>query len=877
MANTRQSNIKLPCLTTAQAAIMRSTALYNIVCGGRDSGKSTIADDLVTAAAAQFVKSTVVYCLPDADAMAAARRRLYHYLRGHLSGTPTRDQLTLTNRSKILLIPVNDTGFNVMSDINMLVVDDAQKIEGFYPLWRDVIRPHVDRTSARAWVIGKPMGARDGIGRLFREHSDDASWAAMTLPTHARLAPLDGGGDEAEQRYAPSRAVVRAAIDKASEDLPEDAFAQEYLGAVLDSPIELSHSQALIGRSETFLQWCERLAEDGLKVDGLPFRLDDRPTMRWVYEQIPSTPEEAYGRKLVLMKCAQVGFTVMEMLAMIYLAVKFMPAKIGMYLPGQDLARIKSSQRFLPIVRTIPDAHRLLTLDPSGSKATGEGNVMIRNMGSSQFYFMWTSGRTSTESLPLDVLSFDEVQEMAVSDMEKTNERLSASRIRYTLMGSTANWPDRDIHFFYKKGSQHQFWTLCTSCDTHQILDDHFPNCIRLRDGDYRYVCHSCDAVIDDPQVGEWRAANPDGCNPDGSASSIHYPQFLSPTITPREIITAYFEADDMKNFFNRKRGKPYVDPSQVPVDLEMLNDCARIGMEMGVEWKRHGSRTFMGIDQMGAFNVALIAERLPSGHMAIIHAEEIYDEDPFARCDELMVQYGVSVCCVETLPNYNDAKRFSGRHSGKVFLAGYGNMEDDMMRWGDSVPNAAERKTSEEDRDRYTVRLDQYKCMQVAMKRIQQRVCVFPDPMGLTQEVIEKGLRHIVPVLKDRVFIHFTRTALIAEKDEEEKKFRRRVVKIGIDPHFSYAFMLLNVAWARSHGTTMFLTPDDTNGREGRAAAVEKQMPGLPSGVLDMLHLSGDVCGRCTSFDGGVCAERGFIVAATDPGCPVFVESEDA
>ena len=40
-----------------------------------------------------------------------------------------------------------------------------------------------------------------------------------------------------------------------------------------------------------------------------------------------------------------------------------------------------------------------------------------------------------TESIPLDVLSFDEVQEMLISDMEKTAERLSASKVRFILMG----------------------------------------------------------------------------------------------------------------------------------------------------------------------------------------------------------------------------------------------------------------------------------------------------------------------------------------------------------------------------------------------------------------------------------------------------------
>ena len=853
------ASVVLPLLSDLQKSVRRGAGRFNLIPGGRKCGNTRIAIDVaISAPLGAWRGGKVAFFTHDAESLQRVRQAFGRILEPALSKRPTANRLDLVSGGAILLFALDKGVVELAENVSMIVVDDAAKIDGFYSLWEASLRSFVGR-SGQAWLFGKPRGAKNGFGRLVRE---------------AELLMRGSDGPDWNVAYMPSAAnpkIKPEAIEAARADMAEAEFLQEYEGAVLDEAIELSLSQTVIGKDETFLQWCERLERDGLQVDNLPFRLDDRPTMRWVYGLIPSTPEEAFGQKLVLMKCAQVGFTVMEMLAMIYLALKFMPCKVGMYLPDQNLARIKSSDRFMPIIRTVPDAHRMMLEDPSGARGgkTGEGNVMARNMGASRFYFLWTSGKGATESIPLDVVSFDEVQEMSIADMEKTSERLSASRIRYTLMGSTANWPDRDIHFFYKKGTQHQFWTECPSCGTFQILDEHFPDCIRLRDGDYRYVCHECDGVIEDSQRGEWRPANPDARD-----ISVHYPQFLSPTISPREIIESYFNADDMKNFFNRKRGKPYLDPSQVPVNLEMLNECARLGMEMGVEWKQRASGTFMGIDQMGAFNVVLIAERLPSGHMAIIHAEEIYDADPFARCDVLMAQYGVAVCCVETLPNYNDAKRFAGRHPGKVFLAGYSNMADDMMRWGDSVPNAAERKTSEEDRDRYTVTLDQYKCMQVAMKRVTSKVCVFPDPMGLVQEIQEKGVKHMAPVLKDRVFVHFTRTALVADMDEEERKYRRRVVKVGIDPHFSYAFMLLNVAWARSHGTTMFLTAPDAPTRSDVVETVERAMPGLPSAVINMMELSGEVCGRCVCFEDGVCSDRGYLVQATDPGCPLFLES---
>lgn len=871
-------SLKLHYLTVSQQRIIDGKKRYNIVSGGVQSGRSTIADDIVLTAAYE-PEARVAYCFPDEQRLRDARRRLIKKILTGVQDARSLKEIKLRNGAKIALLALNETGFDIINTLGTIVVDDAADVVGFYDMWEDKILPYVGN---EGWVFSKPKGANNGFGRLYRQSKFDKDWQAVQLPSMARC---DGFAEsvpaEIVKERKPGAEAALAVIQKAHAELDEMTFMQEYEGVVLDQGIELTLGQTIIGEDETFLDWCDRLAADGLVVDEHPFRLDDRPTMRWVYGQVPSTVEEAFGQQLVLMKCTQVGFTVMEMLAMLYLAIKFMPCKVGMYMPDQNLASMKSSERFMPIVRTVPDAYKLMLENPTGTRKTGEGNVMVRNMGRSRFHFLWTSGKGATESVPLDVVSFDEVQEMAIADMEKTKERMSASNFRFTLMGSTANWPDRDIHFWYKKGTQHQFWTLCPSCGEHQVLDDHFPECVRMREGvdivggapvtrtDYRYVCHACDGVIPDSQQGEWRPSNPDA-----PFKSIHYPQFLSPTISPREMIEAYFNADDMKNFFNRKRGKPYVDPSQMPVTLEMLNECAEEGKRLGVEWKRNAKGTFMGIDQMGQFNVALIAERLPSGHMAIIHAEEIYHEDPFARCSELIAQYGVTVCVVETLPNYNDAKRFANAHPGKVFLAHYANMKDDMMRWGDAVPNSAERKTSEEDRDRYTVQLDQYKCMQVALKRIQSKVCVFADPMGLVQEIREKGAKRLAPILKEQVFLHFTRTALVAVQDDEQKLFKRKVVKVGIDPHFSYAFMLLNVAWARSHGTTMFLSVDDTP-REKVVDEIERHMPGLPSKVMDMIQLVGDVCGLCSAYEDGRCTERGLLIEADDPSCPMFIQSE--
>lgn len=666
----------------------------------------------------------------------------------------------------------------------------------------------------------------------------------------------------------------------------------------------LTEMQKIIGDGESFRQWCERLGHEGMKVDGKPFMLDDRPAMAWVYDQIPATRDEAYRLVLVLMKCAQVGFTVMEMLACIYLGLKFGPGMVAMFLPDVSLASMKSTERFMPVVRSIPSVHALMTQDDpnGGGKKRGEGNVQRRRIDQALFLFSWTSGRASTESAPVDVLSFDEVQQMTVAQMEKTVERLSASTVRFTLMGSTALWPEADIHHWYLLGTRHRFHTRCPTCDVAEPLDDYFPDCIQFdHPGQrWRYVCRA-GHWIDDPQVGEWIAEDPSKDPPRETYAhlpkrdwpqrirSIHFPQMLSPTISAGEIMDAYNHATDLQNFYNRKLGKPFLDPSKVPVTLAHLANCVAAGAALGVIWKDRARDTFMGIDQMGNFNVVVIKERLADGRQAVVHVEEIYSEDPFARCDELMLTYGVQCCVVEQNPNYNDASKFARRHLGRVFICNsFGAIEEGNVRWGDAPRlDVSERRTHEDERDRYTLRMDQFKCMQASMARftVDPPMCVFPNPKELIQEVKDKGVKHLEPVLP-RAFHHFTKTALVSEKDEDKgtNQYKRSVKKIGIDPHFSYANMLCDVAWSRAHGASMFLMPAvSDHAGEQRVKSETLNMHGLPTHVAAMIEdrpLEGAVCGRCVAYPRpdtgerpkeGVCSLREFVVGERDPACPMF------
>jgi hypothetical protein len=104
--------------------------------------------------------------------------------------------------------------------------------------------------------------------------------------------------------------------------------------------------------------------------------------------------------------------------------------------------------------------------------------------------------------------------------------------------------------------------------------------------------------------------------------------------------------------------------------------------------------------------------------------------------------------------------------------------------------------------------------------------------------------------------------------------------LKVAIDPHFSFANMLCDVAWARAHGTSVMFLPQSAaeaaRARQGEAAmASEPSMPGLPQHVADAMNAPPPaVCGTCEAFeaDRGWCSVRGLRTTARDPECPLYV-----
>ncbi|ENT9212153.1 phage terminase large subunit family protein [Salmonella enterica] len=709
-------------------------------------------------------------------------------------------KLSFSNTAAIDFYDYSNLSKAPAGDYAFVIFDDAHKMSELNNFWRDYGRDLVrERNGGEALFCGNPLGKHHEFYELWRrgEYKDGWSNALLTTTSNSLHLTLN--------------------MLNAMRECEDDERKQRFEAVFLEHHIALSASHKVLRVGETFRQWCERLAADGLKVDGHPFKLDDRPAMAWIYDQIPGTKAEARNRMIVLMKCAQVGFTVMEMLVTIYWGLRFPGLSVGMFLPSTQLSNYKSSERFVPIINSVPEIKRLVSEGEDGA-----GNVRTRRIGSSIYHFLWTSGRVSTESIPMDAVSLDEVQGMIPAQIEKVRERLSGSFYRTVLAGSTPNAPGNDIDYLYQQGTQHRFFTECPHCGHAEPMDQRFPqNTVQKPDSsEYHYICLECGGVITDTQRGQWVATYPERAEGENPVVSIHFPQFLSPTITATDLGRGFATARSRKTFFNHKLGKPYLDPDSTPVTMANMPICAAAGEALAVRWESKGddySTYYLGFDHMSNLNVHLIKKRLPSGHMAVVLFEQHYSENPFERTHELMELFNIKCAVAELNPNANESRNFARAFPGRAYLVTAYGVRDDLIIWHDRAgTTASERRTADEYRSPFTCAINQYGMMSYSLNQYTGAAprCVIPSIASAptTENRTNSGMEQVNSA--ELLFKHLSATALITEIDDVTTKAKHSVCKLGFDPHGAFADLLCDVAIARDREPAMLMIPDPITGQ---------------------------------------------------------------
>jgi len=574
------------------------------------------------------------------------------------------------------------------------------------------------------------------------------------------------------------------------------------------------------------------------------FHNEKRQPFTWEDHAYQVEPFSDTHPDIVFQWAAQTGKSAYLLALLTWLSLRFWSSSFAIYYPDFFLPLTFSENRFKPFIESNSTLMPFLG-SKEGEKKDSDNSKKIKTIGPSKLFFLSIQATTATEGLALKAVLFDEVRKMSASDIQRAEERTSHEENPFNIKASTPLFPKADINSYFLESDERYFHSACRCLDG-VVLSDVFPDCL----GDLRkatpqlkgkvihaytqagidflsqaqgfdeknpvryplafYHCPRCGEIIPRPgRNGKWIAKK--------TSAWIHgyqVSQILSPTCSAGRMLHAWETSKDRQEFYNSKLGMPYVDQTAKIVTLTHLEASENNDLS----WKTSGQNTAMGVDGMDGYNCGIIKERSPDGKIRIISLFVIIGDDPWAGLDYYMRQFDVSIAVVDYAPNFNDAKRFAKRFSGRVWIANYTDSESgDMIVWHDKTKETeTERKTLEDGKFKYRVSIERTKGLEWSLGLWRDREKETPTRHGpMTQLPKRKdqvvfspsmrdGVMEPIELCREVLWDHLQRLIKIKkpvggeERAEKEGRYRYAFEQVGLDPHFAHCDLYSDVALQR-------------------------------------------------------------------------------
>jgi hypothetical protein len=397
----------------------------------------------------------------------------------------------------------------------------------------------------------------------------------------------------------------------------------------------------------------------------------------WVREILDSQASFNYA-----MKAAQMGITEVAINRALFV-IDRLHRDVLYVLPTALNASDFSKARFNTALKLSDHLNDLFTdTDTVNLKIAGANNLYIRG----------SRGDSNLKSVPVSDLILDEVDEMEQKAYLLALERLSGQLEKHVWAISTPTIPNFGIHKVYQGSTQEHFIFKCPHCG--KRTEFIWPDCIEIvgetvydpRCKDSFLKCKECkrklehEAKLDFLRDATWEVTN---LAADSERRGFNISQLYSYTVTPGELVVAYHRSfgDEAaaKEFSNSKLGLPFLgDGAQITDD--MLDRCLKNHTINDPRPEVGGKRLItLGADQ-GKTGYISVCEWLLPEYDRDINAVAIckllwfgkFGEEDWGILDELMREWQVLAAVVDADPNINEARRFSRRFWGYVWLTRY-------------------------------------------------------------------------------------------------------------------------------------------------------------------------------------------------------------
>jgi hypothetical protein len=217
-----------------QTDLLQSASDRVLLLASRQSGKSQTAGALALAEALTRPRSLVLLLSPTLRQSGELFRDkllpLWQALgRPLLDRPPTQLSLELSNGSRVISLPENESGIRGYSGVRMLVIDEAARVSD--DLYR-AVRPMLAVSKGRLLALSTPFGKR---GWYYGEWVSSNSWKRVRIT--AQECPRIAPAFLAEERQSLGERWFRQEYQVSFEDMVGAVFAQADIDAASREPV----------------------------------------------------------------------------------------------------------------------------------------------------------------------------------------------------------------------------------------------------------------------------------------------------------------------------------------------------------------------------------------------------------------------------------------------------------------------------------------------------------------------------------------------------------------------------------------------------------------------------------------------------------------
>lgn len=324
-----------------------------------------------------------------------------------------------------------------------------------------------------------------------------------------------------------------------------------------------------------------------------------------------------------------------------------------------------SKARFKSLIEDNPEliGQHVRNTDAANIKQIGGAMLYLRGARSTKKIDGQKRSSTGLKSVPVDLIVFDEYDEMEPDMIRLALERVSHSKRQHTWKLSTPSIPDYGIDAEYNKSDMRVWMISCTHCGKETCLDLEFPNCIEVdKDGIGHRTCKHCRREIY-PHDGRWVARE----KSDYVGRWIS--QLNSIYINPARILDEYYHPPngDLSEVMNSKLGRAYIAAENRLTRQDVYACC---GMEPMAESTKEA--TAFGMDVGKVLHVVIgtaTSAKAQTGRVL-----KVARVDSFQDVYDLVRQYNCKAGVIDMEPEVRQAREFRKALAGrcKIWLCDY-------------------------------------------------------------------------------------------------------------------------------------------------------------------------------------------------------------